>query len=152
MITIPAALSGSSVAGFTAPVYNNVADYVDNISKQVAVTSLGGTQVGVLSHSISCPFTLSVAKSKPAVLGKPNPVTGLISSVPRNKVKLLTRKGVLPQSGQPNQVMIIRTEIEVPAGADLNDIANVKAAISAHIGLLSNQSVGIGDTALNGVL
>jgi len=48
--------------------------------------------------------------------------------------------------------MIIRTEIEVPAGADTADAANVRAALSAHAGLIWDQSSGLGDTTIDGVL
>jgi hypothetical protein len=72
--------------------------------------------------------------------------------VPKNVYKLLTRKGVLPLAGQPYQVMLISTQIEVPAGADLVSPAEVRAALSAHIGALSQQSAGIGDTAVSGII
>jgi hypothetical protein len=48
--------------------------------------------------------------------------------------------------------MIVTTTIEVPAGADTADAPNVRAAMSAHIGSLSQQSAGIGDTTIQGVL
>jgi hypothetical protein len=48
--------------------------------------------------------------------------------------------------------MMIRTVIECPAGADTYDAASVRAALSAHIGALSQQSAGIGDTTVNAVL
>lgn len=154
MITIPTSLTGGAQTGFTTPGYTTSVDTPPDVnSKQVAVTALTGTQAGVDAHSVSRPFTLTVTKPRQfAALGKPNPATGLISSVPRNKHKFVTRKGVLPLAGQPDQVLIIRTEIEVPAGTDTADAPNIRAALSAHIGLLSNQSAGFGDTAINGVL
>lgn len=153
MISIPGSLTGAAQTGFTTPGYTTTVDTAEVGSKQVAVTAITGTQAGVDAHSVSRPFTLTVTKPRQmAALGKPNPTTGLIASVPRNKYKVLTRKGVLPLAGQPDQVMIIRTEIEVPAGADVNDAPNVKAALSAHFGLVWAQSAGIGDTSLNGVL
>jgi hypothetical protein len=48
--------------------------------------------------------------------------------------------------------MLIRTSIEVPAGADTVDAEDIRAALSAHIGALSQVSSGIGDTAVSGVL
>lgn len=153
-ITIPGSVTGAAQTGLTTPTYTTTADTPPDInSKQAAITALGGTQTGVTTHSVAAPFTLTVSRPKQfQALGKPNPTTGLISSVPRNTYKVLTRKGVLPLSGQPQQVMIIRTEIEVPAGADLADAANVRAALSAHIGLLSGVSAGVGDTSVSGVL
>jgi hypothetical protein len=48
--------------------------------------------------------------------------------------------------------MNITTTIDVPAGADLQDLVNIRAALSAHIGSLTQQSAGIGDMAGSGVL
>jgi hypothetical protein len=124
----------------------------DNNGKQYAVTALGGTQSGVESHSVAAPFTLTFVKPKVfKALGKPNPVTGVISSVPRNVYKQITRKGVLPLAGQPYATMLVTTIIEVPAGADLADPEDVRAALSLHIGQLWTASSGIGDTGVTGI-
>jgi hypothetical protein len=85
-------------------------------------------------------------------LGKPNPVTGLIARVPRNVYKVITRKGVTPLAGQPVTNLLITTVIEVPAGADLADSANIRAALSMHFGSIAQASAGIGDTTVLGVL
>lgn len=153
-VTFPGTLTGAPQTGFTSPTYTTTADlFPGNNGKQCAIIGVGGTQAGVLTHSVSRPFTLTVTRpSVNAVLGKPHPVTGLIAQFPRNKITVLTRHGVSVLAGQPIQMMIIRTEIEVPAGADVTDPANVLSSLSAHIGLLWNQSSGIGDTTINGVL
>lgn len=153
-ISIPGSITGAAQTGLTSPTYTTSADTPPDVnSKQSAITAIGGTQTGVDVHSVSRPFTCTATRPKSfGVLGKPNPVTGLIAQVPRNITKVLTRKGVTVLAGQPNQVMIIRTEIELPAGADTADANNVAAALSAHIGLLSGASAGIGDTVKNGVL
>lgn len=153
-ITLPGSITGTAQTGFTTPGYTTGIDTPPDVnSKQVAVTAITGTQAGVDAHSVSRPFTVTVTRPKTyAALGKPNPTTGLIATVPRNKLKVITRKGVLPLAGQPSQVLIIRTEIEVPAGSDTADAANIRAALSAHIGVLSGVSAGVGDTAVNGVL
>lgn len=147
-------VTGAAQTGFTSPTYTLTQDIApDNNGKQHAVTALGGTQVGVNVHSVAQPFTCTF--SRPRVfkaLGKPNPTTGLVKDVPMNTYKFLTRKGVLPLSGQPYSNMIIRTEIQVPAGSDAADPANIRAALSCHIGLLSQQSAGIGDTNVSGVV
>lgn len=154
MITIPATVTGAAQTGLTTPTYTTSVDTPPDVnSKQVAITALGGTQAGVDVHSVSRPFTLTVTRPRQfGVLGKPNPTTGLISSVPRNTYKALTRKGVTPLAGQPSVPALIRTEIEVPAGSDTADAANLRAAISAHIGLLWAVAAGLGDTTVNGVL
>lgn len=147
-------VTGTAQTGLTSPTYTISLDTSpDANAKQWAVTALGGTQTGVNPHSVSAPFTISMFRPKAyQVLGKPNPTTGLISKVPRNTYKVITRKGVLPLAGQPSQNMVITTMIEVPAGADLADPNSVRAALSAHIGSLSQTSAGIGDTTVVGVL
>jgi hypothetical protein len=125
----------------------------DNNGKQVAVSALGGTQAGVTTHSLSSPFTITF--TRPRVfrqLGKPSPTTGVIKDVPRNTFKLITRKGVTPLAGQAFVNLQITTVIDVPAGSDTYDSANIRAALSAHIGALSQQSAGAGDTLVNGVV
>lgn len=153
-IAIPALITGAAQTGLTSPTYTTTVDTAPDVNaKQVAVTALGGTQTGVDAHSVSKPFQLAVWKPKSmAALGKPNPVTGLIANVPTNVYKVITIKGVLPLAGQPFKNLIIRTEVSVPAGADTADASNIRAALSAHIGLLSNQSAGLGDTSVNGVM
>jgi hypothetical protein len=145
-------ITGAAQAGFTSPTYTLVADNAPSINaKQWYVSALGGTQVGVAVHSISVPFTLAVFKpAVMATLGTPNPSTGIIYNVKRNVYKFNVRKGVTVLAGQPPQIMLINCSMEVPAGADVSDPANVKAAISALIGALNNQASGIGDTAQNG--
>jgi len=151
-ITSP--VTGAAMTGLTTPTYTHVADTAPDVNgKQVAVTALGGTQTGVTAHSVSSPFTITFWKQKVLkVLGKTNPVTGLLPSVPMNQYKVQTRKGVLPLAGQPAAVMDIQTVIRVPVGADAADPLSVRAALSAHIGALNQQSAGVGDTATSGVM
>lgn len=148
-------ITGAAQTGFTSPTYTTIPDTAPsgNPGKQVAVSALGGTQAGVTVHSVASPFTLNY--TRPAnlrVLANPNPVTGVIAQVPTNTYKLITRKGVLPLAGQPMKVMTVTTTVDVPAGSDTADAANVRAALSAHIGGLSQQSAGFGDLLSNGVL
>lgn len=153
-ITIPGSVTGSAQTGFTTPGYTTTVDTPLSVnSKQSAVTALTGTQAGASAHTVSKPFILYVSKpAQPAVLGKPNPTTGLIAQVPNNVYTVGTTKGVLPLAGQPNAKMTVRTIITVPAGADTADAAEIRAALSAHIGLVSSVSAGMGDTAINGVM
>jgi len=153
-ITIPGSLTGAPQTGFTSPTYTTTVDNPPDLNaKQSAVTAVGGTQSGVIVHSVAAPFVLSVWRPKKLMaLGKPNPTTGLIANVPMNQYKLITVKGVLPLAGQPYKNMIIRTTVDVPAGADVADPNNVRAGLSAHAGLVWAQAAGIGDTAVNGLL
>lgn len=147
-------VTGTAQTGLTSPTYTISADTFPDVNgKQHAVTALGGTQSGVTVHSVSSPFTISFYR--PKVMKVLSAVTGQLTvarNIPRNVFGLITRKGVTPLSGQPAATMVIRTTIDLPAGADIADPNNVRAALSAHIGMLSQQSAGIGDTTANGVL
>jgi len=147
-------VTGAAQTGFTSPTYTLVTDTAPDVNgKQVAVSALGGTQAGVTVHSVASPFTASYWRPKTfAVLGKPNPVTGLLPAVPKNEFKQIVRKGVLPLAGQPYSTMIIEVKSQIPAGADTADPANVRAAYSLAIGLLQQQAAGIGDTAVSGII
>lgn len=147
-------VTGGPQTGLTSPTYTLTSD-VPPVShaEQYAVTALGGTQTNVASHSVASPFTITMFR--PAnfkYVGTPNPVTGVVSNVPRNVYKVITRKGVLPLAGQSPVVMLVSTEISVPAGADLADPNSVRAALSAHFGTLWSDSAGVGDVTVNGVL
>lgn len=152
--TLTSPVTGAAQTGFTSPTYTHVVDVApDANGKQVAVTALGGTQTGVTIHSASNPFTCNFVKPKAfKALGQPNPSTGLITSVPRNVYKFITRKGVTPASGQPYTTMLVTTTIEVPAGADTYDAANVRAALSMHFGSIAQQSAGAGDSSVTGII
>jgi hypothetical protein len=154
MFTLTTPITGAAQTGLTAPTYTLISDLApDNNGRQVAISALGGTQAGVTVHSVASPFTITF--TRPRVfkqLGKPNPTTGLIKDVPRNTFKLITRKGVTPLASQPFVNLQITTIVDVPAGSDTYDSANIRAALSAHIGALSQQSAGAGDTLVNGVV
>lgn len=154
-IVIASPITGTAQTGLTTPGYAVIADKAPpgNPGVQVAVVGINGTQPGVVAHSISLPFTITFTRpANPRTLGSPNPVTGVIASVPMNVYKTITRKGVQVLAGQNPKVMNITTVIEVPAGSDVADFANVRAALSAHIGALSQQTAGQGDMLINGIL
>lgn len=153
-ITLTSPVTGAAQTGFTTPTYTHLVDVApDNNGKQYAVSALGGTQAGVDVSSVSRPFTFTFVRPKNLkTLGTPNPVTGIISQVPSNTYKAITRKGVLPLAGQPSKTLLITTTIEVPAGSDVADASNVRAAISMHLGSLTQLSAGIGDTTVSGVM
>lgn len=153
-ISLTSPVTGAAQTGLTSPTYTHVSDVAPDVNgRQHAVSALGGTQTGVIVSSVAAPFTITFFRPKVfKILGTPNPVTGVISSVPRNVYKVVTRKGVLPLADQPYQTMLVTTIIEVPAGSDTADAPNVRAALSMHIGSLSQQSAGLGDTVVSGVL
>jgi len=153
--TLTSPITGAAQTGFTAPTYTLIADMSPdgNNGKQVAVSALGGTQTGATYHTVDSPFLLNFVRPKVfKSLSKPNPTTGIIKDVPVNNFKLVTLKGVTPSVNQPYAKLQITTIISCPAGAATYDAANVKAAISAHLGALAQQSAGVGDTVINGVV
>lgn len=153
-ISVTSPLTGGPQTGFTSPTYTLVSDTAPTANgKQWAVTALGGTQTGATVHSVASPFTISCFR--PAVykqLGKANPVTGLIANVPNNVYKVIVRKGVLPLAGQPYRTMLITISMEIPSGSDLASPAEVRAGLSAAFGAAWQQSAGIGDTSVSGIL
>lgn len=147
-------VTGAAVSGFTSPTYTITTDVAPNINgKQYAVTALGGTQTGVDSNTVSKPFTMTFFRPQQLkVLPSINPVTGVIKNVPVNSYKFITRKGAVPAVNQQTQVARITTTIDVPAGTDTYEPEEIKAMLSAHIGTLSQQSSGIADTVITGIL
>lgn len=147
-------ITGAAQAGFTAPTYTLTDDVAPDINgKQKAITALGGTQAGVIAHSVAAPFTMTFIRPRVfKTLGQPNPVTGRIANVPKNRYKLLVRKGVLPLAGQPYQVADVDISMNIPAGSDLADAANLKAMLSCAFGAAFQVASGVGDTVTTGVM
>jgi hypothetical protein len=147
-------ITGATVAGLTSPTYTIVIDVAPSINgKQYAVSALGGTQTNVDVNTVSKPFSISFFR--PAVLKvlpQANPVTGVIKSVPMNTYKLITRKGVQPALNQNAMTARITTIIEVPAGSDTYEPEDLRAMISSHFGVGSQQASGIADTVVSGVI
>jgi len=147
-------VTGTAQTGFTSPTYTFVADIAPAPNgKQYAITVAGGTQVGVDVHSVSKPFTFTFFKpAQLKTLPQANPLTGVIKNVPLNTYKLVTRKGMSPAVNQNAIVSTITTIINVPAGCDTYEPEDVKAALSAHIGILNANSAGIGDSIISGII
>lgn len=133
-------VSGAAITGLTSPTYTLTADGVLANSKQYAVTALGGTQNEVSTHSPSSPFILSL--TRPSAFKSPslvNPVTGQLTSVPRNVWKMLIVKGATPLSGQSPVNVVFRGEFTIPAGVETNDPQELRALVSFLGGVLSNE-------------
>lgn len=153
-LIFPASITGAAQTGFSTPGYGLTVDSApDNFGIQRAVTSLTGTQAGVDVHSISRPFTLTwVRPRKLKVLNANASTTAVIANVGSNEWTLIARKGVSIAPNQPPKVASCRFTLSVPAGADINDPANVRALLSAVIGVLNNASAGLGDTGVTGIV
>lgn len=147
-------VTGGSQTGLTSPTYTLVADVApDGNGEQYAVSALGGTQTGVTISSVSSPFTITIWRPKSfKTLGAVDPNTGRLTSVPKNVWKIIVRKGVTPLAGQPVSVLLMSLTIEVPAGADEADPANIRAALSFLVGVLNQVSAGLGDSLITGII
>lgn len=155
-ISLSTPVTGSAQTGLTSPTYTLTTDVAPTINgKQWAVTALGGTQTNVRTHAPSDPFTITF--ERPGVLrtlsNLISGVTGLYGKVPTNVYTgIRIRKGVNIAANNVPRVMMIDMKLSIPAGADSYDSANVRAALSAAIGSLSQVSSGLGDTAVSGVI
>jgi len=154
-IAITGTITGTAETGFTTPTYTAVADNATDLrSKQSVVTSVGGTQTGVVAHSVNAPFTVTVRR--PSILKTLsqaflNGVTGQYSRVPFNEYVILVRKAAQVALNQW-YVNEFRTTYKIAAGSETYDMPNVRAGASCHGGVINGQSAGIGDTLNNAVL
>jgi len=153
-VSLTSPVTGGAQTGFTSPTYTLTTDIAPDVNgKQWAVTALGGTQTGVTAHSVSSPFTISVFRPKVLRnLGQPNPVTGVVSNIPKNTYKVIVRKGAVPLAGQSPQIAMATMTMDVPAGTDTANPAEIRAMLSAGIGALWQISAGLGDTEVSGIL
>lgn len=154
-LNLTSPVTGTAQTGFTSPTYTLFADSYPNgyNGKQWIVTALGGTQTGVTAHSVTSPFSISVAR--PPVLKGPNyakSTTGFIVNNNRNVWKIIVRKGALPAANERVDTILGRCEWSVPAGCETYSVAELRAAISLMIGSLSQMSAALGDSMNNGTV
>lgn len=152
-ITMPSTVTGADATGFTSPVYTATADTAPNAtSKQIALTALtSGTAAGVTYHSATNPFTQTYERPATFASAPVVPASGVLPAVKRNVFTMRTRKGVLVVTGQNPQTSLFETKCNIPAGADVTDPVNIRAALSAHIGLLKQLDNEWGDTLVSGI-
>lgn len=150
-MSVTSPVTGAAQTGLTSPTYTLASATAPDVNgRQYNVTALGGTQTGVDISSASKPFTIT--GWWPKLLQTLTYVTGSGKTVkvPMNVYKWVTRKGVLVNAELPPITMVITTTVEAPAGADVADPANVKAAQSLHFGAVYQASAGTGDTVISG--
>lgn len=153
-ISLTSPVTGSAQTGFTSPTYTVVQDTAPNAySKRYAVTALGGTQTGVDVHAASRPFTITFSRPQ-NIRSAPvaNPVTGAMPNSPRNVYSVAVHKGQSPGVSQNPQTGVLRCDLSVVAGADVTEPEDIRAALSFLIGSMTQQSSGLGDTLINGLL
>lgn len=146
-------VTGAAQTNFTSPTYTLSADTAPDFNgKQHAVTALGGTQAGVRTHAVSDPFTVTFVRPKTLkALPQANPVTGKYGTIPTNTYGVIVRKGVNYAANNAPVPCVARLTVDVPAGSDAYDAANIRALCSLLAGILSQQAQGAGDTLVSGI-
>lgn len=152
--SLSGAVTGATVSGLTSPTHTWTQDSVTPPNmKQYVCTTLGGTQTDASTHSVASPFLVSL--TKPSVfkpLSMVNPVTGRLTSVPRNVWKMILLKGATPLAGQATVPIMIRTEFVIPSGVDSADPNEIRSLLSAYGGVLWNQAGGLADSFILGII
>lgn len=154
MILFTSPVTGATVSGLTNPTFTLVSDYYPDgqNGKQSYISTLGGTQTGATAHSVSSPFTISATRPKALKQRGLLNGQGQLVNNGKNTYSVITRKGATPAPDQVDQIILIRTEVSVPAGVDSYDAAELASAVSLHIGFLSTNASGIVDTCKTGGL
>jgi hypothetical protein len=151
-ISLTSPVTGTAQTGLTTPTYTVALDNnIGNNGRQWLVTALGGTQAGVTVHNAADPFTIAFFKPlayKVAAFVS----TSIFKKPPRNQYVIIGRKGVTVNTNFPKDIAIVKMTVDIPAGAEALDAANLRALMSALIGSLSQQSAGLGDTLIQNSL
>jgi hypothetical protein len=116
------------------------------------VSALGGTQTNVRAHGAGDPFSVLIRREPYKARPSPNPINGAYPNVPLNRTEILQRKGVYIDSSNTVRVMNLRLIAEIPAGAELVDAINIRAAVSNMLGLLAEESDDYGHTLVTGII
>ncbi len=145
-------ITGATQSAFTTPTYTLASDLAPAPNaRQFVVTALGGTQTNVRASSAGDPFTLLTRKGPYRVLPPKNPSNGSYGNVPLNKVEHLFQKGLKIDSAGVIRTGNLRVILELPAGSQQNDVANIQALICMAFGTLVEESQDFADSAVSGV-
>lgn len=146
-------ITGQAQTGLTSPTYTIAADLApDANSRQHVVTALGGTQANVRVSTAGDPFTATIRRAPYKAIPPKNPVNGSYGNVPLNRTEILVRKGLHIDSADVVRNGNFRFIAELPAGSEVNDPENIRAALSFLIGLLVEESSELGDSLVTGVI
>jgi len=151
-------ITGAAISGLTSPTYTLVADTAfDTRSKQAYVSTLGGTQTGVVAHSALIPFTATIRRPsiiKTTIMAMYNGLSLQWSKVPFNTYDIIFRKGCnMNASGMAQYfVNVNKFSSKIFAGTETVDAANLKALNSLTAGYIWAQAQGIQDTQTTGVI
>lgn len=157
-VGITSPVTGSAQTGMTSPTFTFTEDRVigSQPARRFLVSARGGSGTNNVTtdvHAVSRPFSVTIAR--PANF-KPAPVINAASGIAirstgKNEYKFTVAKGVTAATGLTD-VAFFDGNVRIPAGADINDVAGVKALLSAAIGVLSSIASGLGDTVIDGNL
>jgi len=145
-------ITGATVTGLTLPTYTATSMPAPDVNgKQYSISALGGTQTGVLVHSISNPFTITQWLPKILkTLTQLTSTTGLLKKVPINTHKVVVRKGLIPAAGYNATPADITIAVNIPAGAETFDAQNMAALFSCAAGVLNAQADALFSSAKTG--
>lgn len=153
-VSISSPVTGAAVTGLTTPTHTLTADTPpDANAKSYVVTTLGGTQTSVRTHTLSDPFSITIWKPKaPKALPAPNPNTLAYPSVPMNSYAMIVRKGVYIDANSVLRTAVFRLTADIPAGADAADAVNIKSALSLLGGVLFAEGDDFADLFVKAIL
>jgi len=153
-ISLSSPVTGAAQTGFTSPTYTLVQDTaVSQNAKRWIVSVCGGTQTGARAHSVSDEFSITFVK--PLTMKMVQAFSSLLPNSFKpayNRYWVIVKKGGIPASGLVSVPTTMRIPIDVAAGVENYDAANMRAMLSLAIGALNQISAGLGDTIANGVL
>lgn len=145
--------TGGAQLGLTTPTYTYTTDVAPAANaRQYVVTTLGGTQTGVRTHTAGDPFSLRVTRQPYKALPAKLQNGMYAGNVPLNKTEWLLKKGLKIDSSGTIRAGYWRVSAEIPAGAESNDDINIQAMTSFIIGILSEESADVGETIKTGVI
>lgn len=146
----PAVTGGVATNYLTSPVLTTVKDKpLDTNQNAVACTALAsGTATNGRYHTPSDPFT--VVTQRPKVVKSLQTVGNDLEQF--NTTSITIRKGVKVRSTGEIRVQRIRIIYDVPVGAETYDAVNVALGASLAHGIVNEESSGIVDTLITGLL
>lgn len=152
MINLAGPTTAITTGTLSAATYTFTSDLaMDSISRAYAVTTVGGTQVGVTTSTAEKPK--QVIFKRPAQFKSPtayNSHSNRYGVVPKNHTRVIGRMGVGLTAVQ-TEVMGIELNIGVPAGSVSYDEVNVRAGIAAFIGALWDQKEEVIQAVVDGL-
>lgn len=155
-LNLTSPITGAAMTLLTSPTATIVVDNWSGpgrIGKQWLVSALGGTQTGVLPHSVTLPYTVAV--TRPAVLkgvSQVNPLTGIARPPGSNQYVVHTRKGMYTQANQAPDLGDVKIICNIPAGAETYNSTSVESMLSITVGAIIQLASEMGITLRIGAI